>query len=65
MLTSALPSKYLVKYGIWGAQEQGWPVRRTRFYAVALNLDTLIWLGPQLPSCVSAAFYVPARPAFY
>lgn len=45
MLRQALPSRYLVKYAVWGAHEQGWPMRRSRVFAVAINQDSLLWLG--------------------
>lgn len=45
LFTSSLPPQYLVKYCIWSAHEQGWPMRRRRFFAVALNLESLLWLG--------------------
>ena len=33
----------------FGPQQLGWPVRRTRMYAAAINLHTLLWLGAPDP----------------
>jgi hypothetical protein len=41
-----MPSKYLSKEARWGSQDQGWPVRRTRYYGVSINQATLVWIGP-------------------
>ena len=45
LFTTGMPKHYCVKYAKWGSQEQGWPVRRTRAYCVAINMRTCLWVG--------------------
>lgn len=46
LFAAGMPKHYCIKYAKWGSQEQGWPVRRTRTYSVAVNMRTCLWLGP-------------------
>jgi len=47
LFVSGMPKHYSIKYSKFGSQDQGWPVRRTRTYCVALNMRTTVWLGSQ------------------
>jgi hypothetical protein len=53
LFVDSLPSQYLVKYAIFGSQDQGWPVRRLRTYIVAVNMNTLVWTGAGAAHVVS------------
>ena len=33
-------------FAIFGSQDQGWPVRRARFYSWSILRDHLVWIGP-------------------
>eukprot|EP00973_Karenia_brevis_P065983 9170757-Karenia_brevis.AAC.1 len=45
LFTEGLPAKYGVKWAVFGATDMGIPTRRTRFYGMAYNRDTLAWMG--------------------
>jgi hypothetical protein len=47
LFVSGMPKHYSIKYTKFGSQDQGWPVRRTRTYCVAVNMKTTVWLGSQ------------------
>ena len=42
---SRVPANYLIRYMFFGPQDLGFPNRRTRTYMVAVDLDSLVWLG--------------------
>jgi hypothetical protein len=53
LLREAMPPHYEIKHAIFGSQDQGWPVRRCRYYGVCVNRNSLAWTGP-VPSSLSA-----------
>ena len=56
LLRAALPEKYVVIWIIYGPQDIGFPVRRTRFLAACINRDFLVWVGPAGAPAVSEDF---------
>ena len=38
------------------SQDSGWPARRRRSWRTAVNLDTLVWLGPRDASDIQRHF---------
>ena len=46
LLREAMPPHYEIKHAIFGSQDQGWPVRRCRYYGVCVNRNSLAWTGP-------------------
>jgi hypothetical protein len=46
LLYESFPEKYTIKYVVFSPQDFGWPMRRLRFYAILINLDTMLWVGP-------------------
>ena len=46
LFEDGIPSKYNIKHAIFGSQDQGWPIRRCRFYGYCLNQQHLVWVGP-------------------
>lgn len=47
LLVDGMPKQYDIKHAIFGSQDQGWPVRRRRFYGFCLNRHELVWVGPE------------------
>lgn len=52
----ALPKKYLPLGLVFGPQDLGWPIRRSRFYSACINQETIVWLGPRSSDAVLQDF---------
>lgn len=51
-----LPKRYITRCLTFGPQHIGQPNRRDRTFMVAINLDTLCWVGPNSDELVSSLF---------